>query len=307
MNERRWRIVTAVWALAVASLTAAASPHAASVTDATGRQVHLASPPQRIVALTPSAVETLFAIGAGPAVVGRGASATLFPPEAEGVPVVDSLEAILKLRPQLIVSHPNHHRFTPPMLEQLGAPVLLLEHRSVQEVLANIALLGAATGHIRPAAALRAALQERLNALAPSPVAIRPRVLLLFGTPRSFLIMGEETYAGDLLRLAGGHNVVAELALDKARGGFYPLSLELIVKHRPEWVLVISHGDPTRVAEVYRRELEGHPAWWQIPAVTQGRVHVLPDDLFATAPGPRLDQSVAALRRILTAEAAHAH
>lgn len=62
------------------------------------------------------------------------------------------------------------------------------------------------------------------------------------------------------------------------------------------------HGDPERVAEAYRKELEGNPAWRQVPVVALGRVRVLPDDLFATAPGPRLDQALAYLKRLLAAE-----
>lgn len=214
---------------------------------------------------------------------------------------------LTRQRYDLIISHPNHHRFTPPMLEQLGSPVLLIEYRSVQEVLANSALLGTVSGRTQEAEALRTALQERIDGLTPGQTATRPRALLLFGTPRSFLVMDEETFVGDLLRLAGGHNIVAELPLDRSRGGFHPLSLESIVKHRPEWVLVITHGDPERVTAAYRQELEGNPAWWQIPAVMRGQVRVLPDDLFATAPGPRLDQALRYLRQFLTAEAVHAH
>jgi iron complex transport system substrate-binding protein len=278
---------------------------AVTLTDSTGRRVHLATPAHRIVALTPSAVETLCAIGAGAAIVGRGAAASVYPPEAQRVPVVDSLETLLNLRPDLIVSHPNHHRFTPPMSEQLGIPLLLLDQRSVGHVLANIVLLGASTGRMPQAEALRAALHARVPALATQPGAAGPRVLLLFGMPRAFFAMDEDTFAGDLLRLAGAQNVVARLPLGRTRGGFHPLSLELIVKQRPEWVLVISHGDPARVADAYRRELEGHPAWWQLPAVALGRVRVLPDDLFAASPGPRLDRALAHLRQLLFAEASH--
>jgi iron complex transport system substrate-binding protein len=109
-----------------------------------------------------------------------------------------------------------------------------------------------------------------------------------------------------LLRLAGGQNVATQFLPPRTGGGFRPLSLELIVKSRPEWVLVVTHGNPARVAAAYRKELEGHHAWWQLPAVTLGQVHVLPDDLFASSPGPRLDQALAHLRQLLSTESARA-
>jgi iron complex transport system substrate-binding protein len=305
MKRRRWRLAAFTGTVALVVLTKLAVAGAVSLADTTGRQVNPAAAPRRIVALTPSAVETLFALGAGQTVVGRG-TAAVFPPEAEGLPVVDSLEDIVRLRPDLIVSHPNHHRFSPPMLEQLKIPVLLLRHQSVEEVLTNITLLGTVTGRAQQVEALLGALHERIRLLTGEGGERRPRVLLVFGTPRSFFVMSEETYAGDLLRLAGGQNVVTQFLPHRTGGGLQPLSLELIVESRPEWVLVVTHGDPERVAAAYRKELEGHPAWWQLPAVTLGRVHVLPDDLFASSPGPRLDQALAHLRRLLSAESARA-
>jgi iron complex transport system substrate-binding protein len=305
MRGKEWRRAWFIGSVMLAVMARAATAGTTTLTDTTGRQVGLMATPQRIVALTPSAVETLFALGAGPMVVGRGAAA-VFPHEAEGLPMVDSLEAIVRLRPDLVISHPNHHRFSPPVLEHLKVPVLLLRHRSVEEVLTNITLLGMATGRIQQAEAILGALHERVRSLTEGGKGSGPRVLLLFGTPRSFFAMSEETYAGDLLRLAGGQNVATLLPVHLADGGFHPLSLELIVKSRPEWVLVITHGDPERVSAAYHKELEGHPAWWQLPAVTLGQVHVLPDDLFAISPGPRLDQALAHLRRLFSTEPRHA-
>jgi iron complex transport system substrate-binding protein len=306
MTGREWHLAAVISILGLALLAGAAVVRAETLTDTTGRRVTLAATPQRIVALTPSAVETLFALGAGPAVVGRGTSAAVFPPDAQAVAVVDSLEAIIRLRPDLIISHPNHHRFAPQALEELEVPVLLLRHQSVEEVLANVVLLGMATGRAQQAETLLGTLRERIRLLTEERAESRPRVLLLFGTPRSFLAMSDDTYAGDLLRLAGGLNIASQFPLNRTGGGFHPLSLELIVSSRPEWVLVITHGDPQRVAEAYRKELEGHPAWWRLTAVTLGQVRVLPDDLFATSPGPRLAQALDYLRQILFGEAAHA-
>jgi iron complex transport system substrate-binding protein len=305
MKHRRQRLSAIIGTVALAVLTKLATAGAVLLTDTTGRQVDLAAAPQRIVALTPSAIETLFAIGAGQAVVGRGTTA-VFPPEAEGLPVVGSLEDVISLRPDLIISHPNHHHFSPPMLEQLKIPVLLLRHQSVEDVLTNITLLGAVTDRAQQVEALLGVLRERIRMLTGEGWERRPRVLLVFGTPRSFFVMSQETYAGDLLRLAGGQNVATQLLPHRTGGGFQPLSLELIVRSRPEWVLVVTHGDPERVAAAFRKELEGHPAWWQLPAVASGQVHVLPDDLFASSPGPRLDQALAHLRRLLSMESARA-
>jgi hypothetical protein len=83
------------------------------------------------------------------------------------------------LRPDFIISHPNHHRFAPRALEQLEIPVPLLGHQSVEEVLANVALLGMATGPAQQAETLLGTLRERIRLLTEERVGSRPRVLLL--------------------------------------------------------------------------------------------------------------------------------
>jgi ABC-type Fe3+-hydroxamate transport system substrate-binding protein len=65
MKQRPWRLAAFIGTVALVVLTKLAIAGAIALTDTTGRQVDLAATPQRIVALTPSAVETLFAIGAG--------------------------------------------------------------------------------------------------------------------------------------------------------------------------------------------------------------------------------------------------
>jgi ABC-type Fe3+-hydroxamate transport system substrate-binding protein len=162
----------------------------------------------------------LTVLAAGGAVVGRSASATVVPADASALPVIDSTEALVKLGPDLLVSHPNHHRFPPQALEPLGILLLLLQHRSVAEVLDGMVLLGAATGRMQAGGDLRTALQARIQALSADNRGPRPRVLLLFGTARAFPAMGEETYAGDLLRLAGSQNVAAHLPHNPARAAF---------------------------------------------------------------------------------------
>ena len=89
--------------LLLAPLTALAQ--AVSATDFMGRNVSLAAPARRIVALAPHSVENLFSAGAGGALVGR-VSASDYPPQALDVPLVGSfnaysLEAIARAQPDL--------------------------------------------------------------------------------------------------------------------------------------------------------------------------------------------------------------
>src|SRR5215212_2867127 len=136
-----------------------------TVTDDEGTSITLPAKPARIVSLTPATTETLFALGAGPRVVGKvediagclvpagGAAVCGYPPEAAGVPVVATfsgvdVEKIVALQPDLVVSG-GAGLTQGDAVEQLRrakVPVLVSYPTSIAEALAGIRLIGTAIG-----------------------------------------------------------------------------------------------------------------------------------------------------------------
>ncbi len=278
------------------ALLIAAPAHAfpETLTDAQGRAVTFAARPERIVAIFASNVELLAALGAGPRIVGIEAY-TRFPPEVLDRPKVGgrlgfSAEAIARLQPDLVVmtaARQAAHQLVRPM-ELIGVPVLVLDHRDLASILANLRFLGRAIGAEQKAEAVIADVEARL-ARAAARIGDRPRRRVYLETASSgrgsFQTVRDGTYTADALRAAGGDSIFA------GRNLIAQVSGEAVLAANPDVILVA--GTEAQAAELRRR-----PGWDRIAAVRAGRVHAVPRAELLI-PGPRVIDGVERLGRIL--------
>lgn len=193
----------------------AAGTDSVVVTDADGHTVRLPGPAQRIVSLVPSATLTLGALGARARVVGRTDFDTVS--WARSVPSVGgglrpSIEAIVATRPDLVIRFggPQDTK-TPARLTDLGVPQVAIRPDRIEDVLDIISLLGRVTGRTVAADSLARSLHAGLDDVRAS-VAGLPRVrtaYVLGGAPP--WVAGPGTYIDELITLAGGENVFADL------------------------------------------------------------------------------------------------
>ncbi len=264
-----------------------------------------AAAPRRIVSLAPSLTETLFALGAGEAVVGVTEFCT-FPPEARDLPRVGgyydtNLEAVLGLRPDLVVLLPES-REARERLDRMGLRTLTVEQHSLAGIYRSYQVLGSATGHEAEAAVLAerfAAACRRLRERTRS-LPVR-RVLLVLGRDHGADDLREVYAAGrgelydELLGLCGCVNA---FRADRPR---YPkLSAEGVLALDPDLVLELV---PT--AEGDRGEAALLSAWRRLPglrAAREGNVRVLVGDEL-TIPGPRWTGVILTIGRTLRPEA----
>lgn len=284
--------------LLAAILTGAAVVRAASAVplafvDDSGWTVTVVGSAQRVVSVSPGATEIVFALGAGKRLVGTCTYCD-HPAAAKACPRVGdyanpSLEAIVAARPDLVVTG-GPQRELVLHLRAAGIPTAALLPASIEGVLGNIRDLGHVLGREAAARALIARLRGRIARVADevtkAPGAARPRVYFeIWADP--FTAIGDATYPGELIRLAGGDNI--------ARGapGDYPkLSAEAILAADPD-VIILSHSDNSAgpLAEVARR-----PGWAGLKAVKTGRVYAdLNMDLIVRS-GPRLADGLEQLR-----------
>jgi len=276
--------------------TMAAAPAAQAAADTTP------APARRIVSLIPAVTEMLFAIGAGPQVVGVS-SYDREPPEVERLPRVGALldpdlERILTLRPDLVIVYGSQDELR-RQLDRAVVPVFLYRHAGLEGIFETIHLLGARTAHAAEAEALNDRLRADLDAIRRR-VAGRPppRVLLVFGRDpdslRNVFASGGVGFLHDVLGVANATNVLA----DVAREGLQ-ISAEQILARRPDVIVELraqgAPGDPAEAARVW----QAIPA---VPAVRDGRVYALAgSDL--VVPGPRIGQAAERIARVLHPEA----
>ncbi len=283
-------IVSAIFALLIAGLAVCAAPFPIAVTDEAGNFVTVNAEPQRIVSLTPSHTEILYALGLGSRLVGVTTYCN-FPPDAADKPRVGGfsdvdLEQVVGLSPELVLASTIHLTEVVPRLEELGITVFVANPPNVLAVLDNILTIGLITGQSRTAAALVAEMQERIDAVLQAiEGAGRPEVFWELGA--ELYTAGPGSFIDDLITLAGGANVAAD-----AQNQWPQLSVEAIIMKDPEIVVLADHNYGETAEKVATR-----PGWQEITAVKEGWIVELTNDDIFSRPGPRIAEALEFLAR----------
>jgi iron complex transport system substrate-binding protein len=253
--------------------------------------------PQRIVSLIPSATEMLFAMGAGPRVVGVG-NFDRYPPEAltrtkVGGLIDPDVERIISLKPDLVLVYGTQTDLR-TQLDRAGIPMFLFQHAGLPDVTATIRELGARIGGAKDANALADRIEAEIadvrRRVAGRP---RPRTLLVFGrdaeTLRGIYASGAVGFLHDMLEAAGGANV-----FDDVQRQSIQTTSELAVARAPD--VIIEVGIDT--ASTSGRNLRAWDALASIPAVRNKRIYQLRGDGMMN-PGPRISASVRRMAEVL--------
>jgi len=250
--------------------------------DGTNGQITIDERPVRIVSLSPTATEDLFAIGAGEQVIAVDDQSN-FPP---GAPTTElsgfepNVEAIAGYEPDLVVfaAEPGDLGTS---LETLGITALQLDAAPTLEVAyEQIEQLGFATGHAAEADALVADMRAQVDELVAGA---DPSAALSFyyELDDTFYSVTSETFIGQLLDMLGLENIAD--AAGKGSGGYPQLSAEYILEADPDLIFLAD----TKCCGQSPETVSGRPGWDRIAAVTDGGVVPLDDDV-ASRWGPRV-------------------
>lgn len=264
-----------------------------TVTAANGK-VTITRQPRRIVSLSPSATENLFAIGAGPQVIAvdRDSGYPAGTPRTGLSAFGPNLEAIAGFRPDLVVVATDANGVVAG-LTKLKIPVLLYPPaRNLGGAYEQIRRLGRATGHLREAAALVARMRARIAALVASvPASAKGRSVYHEISP-DFYSAASGTFIGRIYRLFGLRNIADAAAA--AGSGFPQLSAEYILAADPDLIVL---ADTTCCGQ-NAATVAARPGWSQLTAVRRGAIVRL-DDSIAARWGPRIVNFVRAIARAL--------
>ncbi len=278
------RLVATVGAVAAAVALAAG---AAEVRDDAGQVITLAQPARRIVSLAPNATELLYAVGAGPRIVGAVAGSD-WPPEAKALPSVGDahaldLERIVALAPDLVVTWPYTVAAQVAVLRARGIPVFTLDPGTIDGIANGMERLGELAGTRATAAQQAKQFRERLARLR-AQYAGTPTVRVFYeiwGQP--VYTIGGRHLITQALAACGGENVFAALVTPA------PLvSVEAVLATQPD-VIVAGASDAVRPAwlDLWKR-------WPAQPAVARGHLYTVDANLLHRA-GPRFVDGVEAL------------
>jgi len=258
--------------------------------------------PQRIISLVPALTEMLFAIGAGPQVVGVS-SYDAFPPEVASRPKVGALldpdvERIFSLTPDLVITYGSQADLR-RQLERASIPTFDYRHAGLADVLTTLRSLGRITGHEPAAERVAADIERRLDAVKTRTAgAPAPRTLLVFGREpgslRNMYVSGGKGFLHDMLVAAGGDNLFTDVARESVQA-----TTELILARAPDVIIELREGPALSDAEV-RARITDWDRLAAVPAVKARRVHIV-SGTGLVVPGPRVAAAVERLATTLDA------
>ena len=208
------------------------------------------------------------------------------------------MEKILALQPDLVIgTNVPFHTALEEALSNVGVPLYIQALDDVPSLFGALELYGRLTGHEDDAAAQIAAIRQKLDAVKKKADGrTPPKNLLVFGAPDSFNMGTSKCFTGGLIEMLGGGNIADRADGD---GAYLPISMEFVARENPAVIFVIVHGPAETLEPKMRRELRENEAWADVDAVKNGRVYVLPYELFAVNPGIRAADALQTLADIM--------
>ncbi len=264
------------------------------ISDALDRRLVIDGPAQRIVSLVPSITETLFALGAGGAVLGVTEYCTHPPAEVAAKEKVGGvknpdIDKIVQIEPDLIIANrEENHKKHIERLDALDIPLFLTYPRTVEQGIEMIMDIARMTGTEKKGGELTASLEGTYRAISRE-VERRGRKSVFCPIWKDpYMSINRDTFIHDVLWSAGGDNIFS------AKRERYPrLSLEEVIDAAPRVILL--PDEPYHFTEEDLSDIMAHP---EMPAVREGRVHLIDGKMIAWY-GPRIGSSLKTLYELL--------
>jgi len=262
------------------------SNDAVTVTDMMGREITLEEPVTRVVALTPSDCEILYAIGAGDAMVGRGEYCD-FPPEVLDVPEVQTgantnLEQIIALKPQVVLMGTmGQTKEQVAALERAGIKVVASQATDIEGVYASIEIIGKLMNKEEKAQDVVNSMKDIFKEVSKKAEDIKGKTVYFEVSPLEFGLWtaGSGTFMNEIAEIIGLENCFAEV------DGWGEISEEQVLERNPDYIVTIAmyFGEgPTPKEEIISRT-----GWEDVTAVKNKAILNLQNNELSR-PVPRL-------------------
>lgn len=122
----------------------------------------------------------------------------------------------------------------------------------------------------------------------------KPTVLILMGVPGSYLVVTEHAYIGDLVKLAGGENVIKDQKVE-----YLASNTEYLQSANPDIILRAAHGMPAEVVKMFDEEFKTNDIWKHFDAVKNNRVYDLDENLFGMTASLNAPEALQEMEKML--------
>ncbi|MBS7578252.1 MULTISPECIES: heme ABC transporter substrate-binding protein IsdE [unclassified Enterococcus] len=193
-----------------------------------------------------------------------------------GGPMNPDLEMITSLKPDMVYGTKTLESEQKANYQAANIPASFLDFTSISSMLDEINKLGAEYNRTIEALNLVDGLKKQMDdAKAKIPAGEKPKVLILMGIPGSYLVCTENSFLGNLVREAGGVNIVQGEKVE-----YLASNTEYLQQANPDIILRAAHGMPAEVVEMFNQEFKTNAIWQHFSAVKNGKVYDLDSEYF---------------------------
>ncbi len=273
-------------AAAATETIATEASNGVTVVDMIGRTITLDKPAERIVALTPSDCEILYALDAGDTLVGRGKYCD-YPMAVMDVPAVESgantnLEQIIELKPDvLLMSTMAQTEEQIAALEEAGIKVVVSDAQDIDGVYTAIQMIGTLMGKTNEAVSIIEGMKNTFAKIQETSTGDGSKTIYFEVSPLEYGLWaaGSHTFMDEIAQMLGLTNIFSDVE------GWGEVSEEQVLERNPDYIVTISmyFGEGPTPEE----EILGRTGWENVTAVKNGAILNLPNNELSR-PAPRL-------------------
>ena len=265
-----------------------------TVKDYTGREVIIKQAPQRLVSLSPSTTEILFALQAGDRVVGV-TDYDNYPPEVLNLPKIGNfkdpnIEAVVAQKPDLVFASNLTGNEQIEALERAGFTTVMLQAGNINQIMDSILIIGKLTDTQEQAHQTVRDMKTRIAEIGRITGGLPQVKTFCLVASNDNWTTGGGTFIDELITLSGGINVAGHLQ------GWVKYSVEKLVEDNPAVIITFPHGND--IADVSAK-----PGFRDTDAVKNGRVIAISDENIVSRPSHRIILGLEEIAQYLHPEA----
>lgn len=205
------------------------------------------------------------------------------------------LEIIRMLKPDMVLSTKTLEADLKAGFEGADLKADFLDFTSIASMQTEIKKLGAEFDRKEEAAKLNGDLTNEIDKVKSSVAKKKkPTVLILMGVPGSYLVVTEHAYIGDLVKLAGGENVIKDQKVE-----YLASNTEYLQSANPDIILRAAHGMPAEVVKMFDEEFKTNDIWKHFDAVKNNRVYDLDENLFGMTASLNAPEALQEMEKML--------
>ena len=210
-----------------------------------------------------------------------------------GSPMNPDLEIIKSLNPTCVVSVDTLGSDFEKQFTENNIPSMFVNLSTVDGLKETIVNLGEKFDKSEKAVEIIAELENKENELNLSKKENKKDILILFGAPGSVMVSTDNSYVGNLVKIAGGNNI-----FESESSSFIQVNMEEIIKRNPDKILIMTHAVPEEAKKAVEEEF-AKATWQQLDAIKNNKVYYLENGYFGMSANLKVIEALDKLGAIL--------